>query len=322
MPFGNKDSKPSFEELQTFFWQHIKSILGNKYNCERADDIYVSGRFTDKVKEKLITADLVLADLTSRNASVCYELGIRHSTGRATIIIAQSQEHIPTNLKESDIIFFDDYTNPRYDFHGKLRQTGEEIYAKLKRNDVQTPKVHKSGDASAIVYALGIREIRDRSTDDLQSMMLSSTESIFRFMGISSQYMVATNGFYNKQQIRQKVTYRFLLLNPTQSNPGLLSHAEHEKRDPNVLSSFIKGSVSIFEEMKQNGFKMECRFYDEVPRYRMIISDESLACIGFYNRGMQGVDTPHIVLEKKSGGLFDPHVQIWEDMWEKAKPAL
>jgi hypothetical protein len=42
---------------------------------------------------------LVLADLTDRNANVFYEVGVRHALSKRTILVAQREEDIPSDLR-------------------------------------------------------------------------------------------------------------------------------------------------------------------------------------------------------------------------------
>ncbi len=58
-----------------------------------------SGNFVKGIVNKIYTADLVIADLTGMNPNVFYELGIRHTLKNNTIMITQSVDNIPSDLK-------------------------------------------------------------------------------------------------------------------------------------------------------------------------------------------------------------------------------
>jgi hypothetical protein len=67
------------------------------YSCERA---YPStGNLIRSVITELRSSWLVLADLTDRNANVFYELGVRHSLSKRTVLVAQDAAHIPSDLQ-------------------------------------------------------------------------------------------------------------------------------------------------------------------------------------------------------------------------------
>jgi len=66
------------------------------YSCERAKS--KTGSLIKSIIEKLQTSRIVLADITDRNPNVFYELGVRHSLSKRTIILAQGVQHVPSDL--------------------------------------------------------------------------------------------------------------------------------------------------------------------------------------------------------------------------------
>ena len=75
--------KPAFQEIY--------------YSCERAKP--ETGSLIKSIITKLHSSFVVLADITDRNANVFYELGVRHSLSKRTIIVTQDSNHIPSDLK-------------------------------------------------------------------------------------------------------------------------------------------------------------------------------------------------------------------------------
>lgn len=67
------------------------------YTCKRASPS--TGNLIHSIISELRGAWLVLADLTDKNANVFYELGVRHSLSKRTILVAQDSSHIPTDLR-------------------------------------------------------------------------------------------------------------------------------------------------------------------------------------------------------------------------------
>ncbi|HKV78275.1 MAG TPA: hypothetical protein VJP02_09060 [Candidatus Sulfotelmatobacter sp.] len=49
--------------------------------------------------EGLVQAEVVIADVTDRNANVFYELGVRHALRRGTILVSQGTDHVPSDLR-------------------------------------------------------------------------------------------------------------------------------------------------------------------------------------------------------------------------------
>jgi hypothetical protein len=87
------------EEQWTEIFQDVfrPAFLDRGYGCERAQPSI--GNLTGSIVDQLRTSRVVLADLTDRNPNVFYELGIRHSLRRGTIIVAQHPNHVPSDLR-------------------------------------------------------------------------------------------------------------------------------------------------------------------------------------------------------------------------------
>ena len=49
--------------------------------CKRADEIIHSGVTDLPMYDQLLTADVVIADISTSNANAFYELGVRHASG-------------------------------------------------------------------------------------------------------------------------------------------------------------------------------------------------------------------------------------------------
>src|SRR5262249_8061196 len=67
------------------------------YTCTRAAPM--TGNLGMSIVERLRESTIVFADLTDANANVFYELGIRHSLRKGTIIVAQHEKYIPSDLQ-------------------------------------------------------------------------------------------------------------------------------------------------------------------------------------------------------------------------------
>ncbi len=67
--------------------------------CTRADEIPHSGSIDRVMYERILTADVVVADLSTGNVNAAYELGVRHALRpRTTIVVAEDQLKFPFDL--------------------------------------------------------------------------------------------------------------------------------------------------------------------------------------------------------------------------------
>ena len=102
MPFSKTQttSKAKWKKMYTEIFRPIieKSPFG--YECKRSGLDH--GSFTKDIILNLRDAYLVLADITDLNANVMWELGVRHSLSKRTIIVAREDfiPQIPSDIAE------------------------------------------------------------------------------------------------------------------------------------------------------------------------------------------------------------------------------
>src|SRR5258706_8205836 len=78
----------------------IKPVVEEKgVTCVRADEIAHSGSIDLIMYQELLTADVVIADLSTANPNALYELGIRHALRpHTTIVISENRLAYPFDL--------------------------------------------------------------------------------------------------------------------------------------------------------------------------------------------------------------------------------
>jgi hypothetical protein len=91
MPFGSGFA-PVYEALKS-------GVEAMGMRCLRADDIWERDHILDDVISLLWRARVVIADLSGKNPNVFYEAGIAHTLGRDTILVAQSLDDVPFDLR-------------------------------------------------------------------------------------------------------------------------------------------------------------------------------------------------------------------------------
>jgi len=95
-------------DVQRVYNDHVKPVVERcKMRCERADDIHDISGVMQSVWESMNRARLVIAEMTGRNPNVFYELGIAHTLGKPVIMITQSMDHVPFDLKHLRCIVYD-----------------------------------------------------------------------------------------------------------------------------------------------------------------------------------------------------------------------
>jgi hypothetical protein len=106
MPFSQEHNFPEV-------WEDIlkKSVfnspdLSNKYLCQRADDIFDNKSIIEDIVNIIRRSDIIIADLTTRNPNVLYELGRAHEMNKECILITQNIDDIPFDLRHLRTIIY------------------------------------------------------------------------------------------------------------------------------------------------------------------------------------------------------------------------
>ncbi len=95
------------DRADTFLKYIVRRVLEKPefdYDVRRADDIHEPGLITRQIIESVYTADLVVADLTGRNANVFYELAIRHAAHKPAIHMITAGEPLPFDIADQRTI--------------------------------------------------------------------------------------------------------------------------------------------------------------------------------------------------------------------------
>ncbi|MBD1428178.1 hypothetical protein [Sphingobacterium litopenaei] len=73
-----------------------------------AHHIDSTGSINKQIIEKIVNCELVIANLTSVNPNVMYELAIRHSFGKRVITVAEHGTKLPFDIIDQRTIFYSD----------------------------------------------------------------------------------------------------------------------------------------------------------------------------------------------------------------------
>lgn len=106
-PIGKdgSDIRKNADEVMEYIVNPICEKYG--YSVIRADKMSNSGLITKAIIEQIISADLVIADLTGNNPNVFYELAIRHSYRKPTIQIIKGEMEIPFDVANMRTISYE-----------------------------------------------------------------------------------------------------------------------------------------------------------------------------------------------------------------------
>lgn len=88
------------------------------------DDIFATGKIIDQVWSGLRTARVLVAELTSRNPNVFYELGLAHALKKPVVLVSSNEADVPFDVRHIRVIYYD-VNDPFW---------GEKLMAKVAEN--------------------------------------------------------------------------------------------------------------------------------------------------------------------------------------------
>ena len=106
--FGRK-SLPDGGELDfDFLYFHViqPALREVGIECRRLDEFSAGAIWLKTLMSEVIASDLLIADITTRNANVFYELGIRHALRRGRTILISGGGRSPADISLLPVIFY------------------------------------------------------------------------------------------------------------------------------------------------------------------------------------------------------------------------
>jgi hypothetical protein len=98
---------PFKDEFGNIYEQGIKVAaerLGKK--CVRVDGEIFTGVIMDRIRDNLLKANVIVAELTEQNPNVYYELGLAHAYGKKVIMMTQNISQVPFDLRHLKMVVY------------------------------------------------------------------------------------------------------------------------------------------------------------------------------------------------------------------------
>ncbi len=124
MPFEEE-----FENIYDYLIHDPLSKAG--YEVKRADDILSQRNIMEDIVQSISGSDLIIADLSTANPNVYYELGLAHAFKKKVILLAQEIKEVPFDLQSYRVISYSTHftkmNNARQEFQKYIEgvRTGE-----------------------------------------------------------------------------------------------------------------------------------------------------------------------------------------------------
>lgn len=113
MPYGNRDQNPErveeLDALHELIRQAVEGVDapdGSRLRCVRGDHDTRPGEIIAGIVRELVESEIAIAVLSGHNPNVFYELGVRHALSNSTILMAESEDDVPFDLRTQRMILY------------------------------------------------------------------------------------------------------------------------------------------------------------------------------------------------------------------------
>lgn len=125
MPFAER-FRPIYNEI-------IKPVVEQfGLTCVRADDLYGSKAIIEDIWKLINEAKIIIADVTGKNPNVFYEIGLAHAVGKEVIIISQTIDDVPFDLRHLRCFIYQDSVAGFRKLESQLQQSLSTIDGLIK----------------------------------------------------------------------------------------------------------------------------------------------------------------------------------------------
>jgi len=226
------------------------------YQVERADTTLNQRAIMKDVVSGLQRADLVIADLTGRNANVFYELGLAHALARPTVLLAQSTEDIPFDLGAyRTVIYSIDFTE-RTQLTDTLSAQLTPILGAARRGEIvfgspfsdfaeaPTP-ADTEGEEPEVGLLDQVLRLQTEDMPRFNAVMESLTQIMTEMTEAQTPVIAALGSPPPGQELAHALAMSAQLGVIFEAHSGRLEKAESEELAPLILS-IEKGVIAIY----------------------------------------------------------------------------
>ncbi len=240
-----------FDEGFTSIYEHIikPAFKDVGYEVSRADSFIDQQNIIRDIVNGIANADLVVADLTNLNPNVLYELGLCHALKIPTILLSQSIEEVPFDLRSYRIQVYSDRIGKSDKIKEALKEIGDR---------------HKDGKisfGSPIIDFWPSVVVNEKAEEETSAELMEDTESkgIFDFLKENNESAEEISNIISEMSseaniISQNIMNRANQILQLSASPGLQSASKVHKiatiiaNDINIISNKFEISKPKLEK--------------------------------------------------------------------------
>jgi hypothetical protein len=123
---------PFSPNMRGVYEDHIREVARrSNFRVGRADDFFTPGAVMSDVWTSICRSRIIIADCTSRNPNVFYEIGLAHTVGKPVVLITQNSEDVPFDLRYIRYITYEYTPTGMKKFESDLANTIKTVLREL-----------------------------------------------------------------------------------------------------------------------------------------------------------------------------------------------
>lgn len=175
MPFSETKPPHTTEYWTRHYISYLKPLIESIKGLEAFRSEPLRGNIASQIITDLISADIVVADLTDHNPNVLWELGVRQSYKHCTITIAEVGTKIPFHFSHKGILFYNgDHLNNE-DFEDQFKKS---LKDSIKHPEVPDSPVIETLGGRGTLYNIVHNEENNRRLKALRMEIDKNEKSI------------------------------------------------------------------------------------------------------------------------------------------------
>ena len=299
---------PHSEESEGVFEVLRKAALSidERIELSRADSRFISPALLENVQALISEADVIVADLTTLNPNVYFELGYASAKGAQAILLTQAPKKMPAMLLGR---LFIEYENTENGLGYLAKHLEQALASAVEQCEEQREKQFLREEFSAPVYAEPALSQLTRSIRNAEKRIDIYVSSM---VPIVENFLSAI--VHSLERGRSQI--RILSLDPESSQAQIRSQLLSV--NTTVYRTSLRKSVfNMLDALSHiDRTRIQLRLYDTVTAYEMIrVDDELFYSVNSYLSTRRGIT---VQLHVRQRGVGDVFLQNFDYLWTQA----
>jgi 8-oxo-dGTP pyrophosphatase MutT (NUDIX family) len=321
------DRGPFDKRYEDVFRPAIEAAGLQPYRIDLAPDVRVP---IEDFQEKVRVATVCLAEITTNNPNVWFELGYAIAIRKEVVLVCSDKRRgsYPFDIQHRHIIKYSTESKQDYD---RLK---EQLTERLKAVGGEDKTVPAAGEGEpdhilperAVSDALGLAKIYPNyllAEKDIIEDLRRSSGPVRMFLQIATQNIGDKGSIYDLiQEITAKKSIEFRILHTSEKSPLFArDRLMAMGKDPDKIQAslrYVSRSLSILES--QVGISLRHREHHWPFLWRVYVLDKRLYFMPYFSEKDAIKVSPVLVFDKKERSLYNTFLAWFDFVWEACAP--